>query len=88
MRRLILPAIILLSAAALCSLSACNPWQYMTVESPQLPRNRFNQFVFENDTLRLIYDMAGNDGHVTLSIFNKTSEPLYFNWEKSAFIRN
>src|SRR5579863_371491 len=87
MRRLILPAIFL-SALALFSMTACNPWQYMTVNSPQLSRNEFNQFVFENDTLRLIYDMAGDGGQVTLRILNKTSQPLTINWEKSAFIRN
>ena len=87
MRRLILPAIIL-SAVVLFSMTACNPWQYMTVNSPQLTRNDFNQFVFENDTLRLIYDMAGDGGQVTLRIRNKTSQPLTINWEKSAFIRN
>lgn len=87
MRRLILPAIIL-TAVALFSMTACNPWQYMTVNSPQLTRNDFNQFVFENDTLRLIYDMAGDGGRVTLRIRNKTSQPLTINWEKSAFIRN
>jgi hypothetical protein len=89
MRRLIPPAIILLcSAAFLCFFSACNPWQFMTVNSPQLTRNDYNQFVFENDTLRLIYDMAGDGGQVTLRILNKTSQPLTINWEKSAFIRN
>jgi hypothetical protein len=60
----------------------------MTVSSPQLTRNDYNQFVFENDTLRLIYDMAGDGGQVTLRILNKTSQPLTINWEKSAFIRN
>jgi len=87
MRRLILPAIIL-PTIVLFSMTACNPWQYMTVNSPQLTRNDFNQFVFENDTLRLIYDMAGDGGQVTLRIRNKTSQPLMINWEKSAFIRN
>lgn len=87
MRRLILPAIIL-PTIVLFSMTACNPWQYMTVNSPQLTRNDFNQFVFENDTLRLIYDMAGDCGQVTLRIRNKTSQPLTINWEKSAFIRN
>lgn len=82
MHRLILPAIILLS------LSACSSWQYMTVNSSQLTRNDYNQFVFENDTLRLTYDIAGNDGQVTLRAYNKTSEPLTINWQKSAFIRN
>lgn len=82
MRHFILPTIILLF------LSACNPWQYLTVNSSQLTRNDYNQLVFENDTLRLTYDMAGRDGEVTLHIFNKTNQPISVNWLKSAFIRN
>jgi hypothetical protein len=82
MHRLIVPAIILLS------LSACSPWQYMTVSSSQLTRNDINQFVFENDTLRLTYDIAGGDGQVKLRVFNKTNQPITINWQRSAFIRN
>jgi|GEM_PF-1077724 hypothetical protein len=87
MRRLI-PAAIIPTAIALFSMTACNPWQYMTVNSAQLTRNEYHQFIFENDTLRLIYDMAGDGGQVSLRILNKTSQPLTINWEKSAFIRN
>ena len=87
MRRLILPAIIL-TAIALFSMTACNPWQYMTVNSPQLTRNDYNQFVFENDTLRLIYDIAGDGGQVKLRVFNKTNKHIAVNWQRSAFIRN
>lgn len=82
MRHLILPTIILLF------LNACNTWQYLTVNSSQLTRNNYNQLVFENDTLRLTYDMAGKDGEVTLHIFNKTTQPISVNWLKSVFIRN
>ncbi len=38
--------------------------------------------------LRLTYDIAGNDGQVTLRVYNKTSQPLTINWQRSAFIRN
>ncbi len=60
----------------------------MTVNSSQLARNDFNQFVFENDTLRLIYDIAGDGGEVKLRVFNKTNQPITVNWQRSAFIRN
>ena len=45
----------------------------MTVNSSQLVRNNFNQFVFENDSLRLIYDIAGDGGEIKLRVFNKTN---------------
>jgi hypothetical protein len=82
MRHLILAAIILLS------LSACSPWQYLTVNSTQLTRNDYKQLVFENDTMQLTFDIAGKDGEVNLRILNKTNQPISVNWLKSAFIRN
>jgi hypothetical protein len=82
MRHLIPAAIILLS------LNACSPWQYLTVNSSQLTRNDYNQLVFENDTMRLTFDIAGKDGEVKLYILNKTNQPISVNWQKSAFIRN
>jgi hypothetical protein len=91
MRRLILPArvrAIILPALALFALSACSPWQYMTVNSAQLTHNDYNQLVYENDTVRLIYDIAGSDGQVKLRIFNKTNQPLTIDWQRSAFVRN
>jgi len=87
MRHLILSAIILLSPAVIL-LTACNPLQYMTVNSTQLTHNDYNQLVYENDTMRLIYDIGGNDGAATLRILKKTGQPLTVNWRKSAFIRN
>ena len=72
----------------LLSLNGCKPWQYMIVNSSRLTRNDRNQLVFENDTLRLTYDIAGNGGQVAIHIFNKTSQPLAINWQRSAFVRN
>jgi hypothetical protein len=69
-------------------LSSCSSYQYMTLSSPQLTKNDKHQFVFENDTMRLTYDFNGSGGPVSIDIFNKTSQPLYVNWKKSALIRN
>jgi hypothetical protein len=82
MHRLILPA------AFVLLLSACSTYQYMTVDSTQLKKNDHSQLTFENDTLRLTWRLEGKGGAVTLNINNKTDQPLYVNWKKSAFIRN
>lgn len=77
-----------LSLLAMLSLSACSSYQYMTLSSSQLRKNDKHQLVFENDTLSLTYDFGGKDAPVSISIFNKTSQPLYVNWKKSALIRD
>jgi len=79
---------LILSAAFLVTLSACTTYQYMTIDSPQLQKNAQNQFSLENDTLRLTYNINGKGGLLTVSIYNKTDQPLFVNWKKSALIRN
>lgn len=69
-------------------LSACSTYQYMTVDSTQLKRDDHSQLIFENDTLRLTWRLEGKGGATTLNIYNKTDQPLYVNWKKSAYIRN
>jgi len=82
MRYILLPALILLT------ISSCSTYQYLTLDSSQLSKNDKKQFVWENDTLRLIYDFNGPGGPIAVQIYNKTSQPLYVNWKKSAIIRD
>jgi len=70
------------------SLSSCSRYQYMTLNSSQLSKNDQHQLVFENDTIRLTYDFSGSNGPISVNVYNKTSQPLYVNWKKSALIRN
>jgi hypothetical protein len=79
---------LILSAALLLTLSACSTYQYMTIDSQQLKKTPQNQFSLENDTLRLTYNINGKGGLLTISIYNKTDQPLFVNWKKSALIRN
>jgi len=79
---------LILSVAFVLLLSACSTYQYMTVDSAQLKKDDHSQLTFENDTLRLTWRLEGKGGAVTLNIYNKTDQPLYVNWKKSAFIRN
>jgi hypothetical protein len=82
MRHLLLPLLIVLTVGA------CTPYQYLTLDSSQLHKNDQKQFVWENDTLRLSYDFSGPYGPMNVSIYNKTPQPLYVNWKKSALIRD
>lgn len=70
MRHIILPVLIVLT------FGACSPYQYLTLDSTQLPKNDKKQFVWENDTLRLSYDFSGSGGPMSVNIYNKSTQPF------------
>jgi hypothetical protein len=82
MRNPILPVLLVLS------LSSCVTYQYLTVDSSELQKDDQKQLITENDTLRLIYGFSGGGGPVTITAFNKTNQPMFINWAKSAIIRD
>ena len=47
-----------------------------------------DEFVYENDTLKITYDFYSDNGTMKFTIYNKTDKPLYFDWKKSAYIIN
>ncbi len=47
-----------------------------------------NQYVFDNDTVRIEYDFWANKGILGYRIFNKLDVPVYIDWKKSSFIQN
>jgi hypothetical protein len=68
--------------------SACKAsWQYISLESHEVTKDTLKHFIWENDTLRLVYSYNGWGGPVHYSITNKTDKPMYVNWKKSAIIR-
>lgn len=67
--------------------SSCT-YQYFTLSGDQVSRNQNNDFVIENDTLKVTYRFNGDNGPVKITILNKTNEPLEIDWRKSALIMN
>ena len=82
MRHLILSLIIIVS------LGSCASYQYVTLNSDQMPKNQRKELTWESDTLRVSYNFSGAGGPVTLKIFNKTDKPLYIDWNRSAIVRD
>jgi hypothetical protein len=82
MRNFILPLL------AMLTLSSCFTYQYFTVDSSQLQKDDQKMFTMENDTLRLTYSFSGIGGQLAITVFNKTTQPLFINWAKSVLIRN
>jgi len=56
---------------------ACNRYQYATVGSSQLGKNRKNEFVFGNDSLIVVYNFMGQNLGATITVVNNLPEPVY-----------
>jgi hypothetical protein len=69
-------------------LSSCASYQYFTLDSSEVPKNNHQEFAWENDTLRITYNFNGRNGPMRVNIYNKTQQPLFVNWQKSALIRD
>jgi hypothetical protein len=68
--------------------SCTTTFQYSTISSPDLKKNERNEFVVENDSLKLIYSFSGYKGPIHISIQNKMGVPVYIDWQRSAMIVN
>ena len=76
----------LLYFVLLVSLSSCKTYQYLSLTGTNIAQDSSHQFVAENDTLFLQYNFNGHNGPVKISVYNKTSMPIYIDWKKSAII--
>ena len=45
-------------------------------------------YIYENDTVRIVYYFWSEDGIMAFNIYNKSDKPLYIDWRKSTFITN
>lgn len=80
---------LLFFAALLISLSSCKTYYvYLFHTDSIIPKDENNLYVFENDSVKLIYAFWENKGVVNFSIYNKLNVPLYVDWRKSSYIDN
>jgi hypothetical protein len=47
-----------------------------------------NMYVYENDSILVIYDFWHDKGLLNFSIYNKLNKPMYVDWKKSSYINN
>lgn len=76
----------LLFPAVMIFLSSCTQYQYLTVSGENISKNEKNEFVSENDTLKVQYSFADYNGKVGITLYNKSAGPLEVDWKKSALI--
>jgi hypothetical protein len=68
--------------------ASCTRYQYATINSQGLTKNEKQEFVAENDTLRLVYNFNGKDAPIHLTIENKLNVPVHIDWRQSSLIVN
>lgn len=67
--------------------TSCSKFQYASLNS-DLKKDRFQKFIFENDTLKINYSYTGQNGPFTIEVYNKHPKPIYVDWKRSSFILN
>jgi uncharacterized protein YxeA len=65
---------------SLLLITSCAKYQYATLNS-DLKIDNTNQFIYENDTVRVNYWFAGENCPVQIRVFNKIKTPIYVDWK-------
>ncbi|WP_018619245.1 hypothetical protein [Spirosoma luteum] len=83
MKKLLLPFVFLVLLFG-CTKSI---YHVATVQSEQV-KLVDKDFVFENEHLRVVYNLWEPGGRMRFLLFNKTDQPIYIDWGKSQLTRN
>lgn len=69
--------------------SSCTTYYYSTIDAVSRYtdiKDPHGDFVFENDTVRVVYRFFGEQAPIHIMVTNKTGQPLYLDWKRSALI--
>lgn len=77
--------LILLSAI---SLSSCSTMYQVLVTSSTEAKQENQNYVFENNDMKISYNFWTQGGQISFVLTNKTDAPIYIDWNKSHFIYN
>lgn len=47
-----------------------------------------DKYIFENDSIKITYNLWKDKGLLSFSIYNKLNKPIYVDWKKSSYINN
>lgn len=62
--------------------------QVFETNTNNLNLKKDNNYIFENDSVRITYNFWADKGTMSFAVFNKLKKPLYIDWKKSSFISN
>lgn len=68
--------------------SCSSTYYYATLDStnPYLEKLDEGDFIYENDSLWIMYSFEGEDAPIKIAVFNKLDIPLYVDWNRSSLI--
>lgn len=70
------------------ALSSCSTYvKLVEVEAGNGKKDSDKNILFENDTVRVEYNLWGAGGRMNYRVYNKLNVPLYINWFKSSYIK-
>ena len=61
---------------------------FETTSAEKLQKEKNGCYVFENDSVKIVYDFFAENGKMWFILFNKKNIPLYIDWNKSSLIVN
>lgn len=68
-------------------LASCSPgFQLFETQSDDLTWEN-EVFVYEDELVRITYDLWEENGEMVFTVYNKSYKPLYLDWSKSSFIK-
>jgi hypothetical protein len=76
-------------SALLLILTSCSKYQINVISSNNITKDpETGKFTDENDSVKITYSFFGRNAPINLDVYNKLNEPLYIDWQRSAFITN
>jgi hypothetical protein len=79
--------LLIFPVVAMALLSSCSRYQMNTLRSSNTQLDqKTGVFQFENDSVKILYSFAGHNAPIHINIYNKLNEPIYVDWERSAYI--
>ena len=67
--------------------ASCSSYQYIKISSENARLNDADEFVVENDTIKIIYNFNGdNEGRFHISVFDKSASGLQLDLSRSALV--
>lgn len=67
-------------------ISSCAPYMQVSTVKSNFTQND-TLLMYENDTLKIVYNLYADNGLLSFTIYNKTNSPLYVDWKRSALIK-
>ncbi len=75
-----------ISIILILSLQSCRYVQVVSLAGNNTKLEK--HLVFENDSVKIIYDIWAHQGILSFSVYNKMNKPLYIDWKKCSYILN